>query len=138
MNVRTIVGGIVRLRDRLCLSAMVVITGVCLLCTIFFAYNSSVEQPFLPALVAKTPQRTILVLNVISQISLFCLAEMTRLVMDAVRYSLACSATGTSALSFLALSQATHFLGALCLACAPCGKGVRSGHRVWSAQRCAF
>jgi hypothetical protein len=115
-------------------------TAICMTFTIFFAYNSSLEHPHMASLVAKTPARTILILNLLSQITLFFLAELTTLVMDVTRWALACSATGTSSLTFLALSQATSLLGTLYLSF---GTGTirggfqRNGHRVWGVQRYA-
>jgi hypothetical protein len=100
--------------------------------TIFFAYNNSLENPRVPALIAETPQRSILILNLASQLTLFSLAELTYAVLDATRWALACSTTGISALTFLTLSRTTSLIGAMYLAV-----GGKSGHahRLWGGQR---
>src|SRR5213592_3876402 len=122
---------IFRLRSRFITYTMAIITAICITSTIFFAYNSSLEKPLVASLVAKRPARTILVLNVMSQITLLSLAELTTLVMDAIRWALACGATWMSTFTFLALSQATSFLGALYLSFGSVkigGKFERNGH----------
>ena len=127
-----------RIRDRSIAVLAAIITTVCLTATIFFAYNSSLDHPILTSLVAKSPQRTILILNIMSQVTLFFLAELTKLVLEATRWALACSENGTSALTFLALGQATGLLGALYLSFGPGdigGKVERNGPRVWGIQR---
>ena len=125
-----------RIRSRIIVCAIAFITAICLTATIFFAYNCSLEQPRVPALVAKSPERTILILNVLSQVTLFFLADLTSLVLDATRWALACSTTGTSALTFLILSQATTFLGVLYMSFgSTSGKFGRHNHRLWGVQR---
>ena len=132
--------------NRLAAITVATITVICMTVTIFFAYNCSQEHPRLPGLVAKTPQRTIVILNVLSQLTLFVLAELTTLTMEATRWALACRRSGTSALTFAALSQATSLMGVLYLAFGNSG-GTRgpydrkiksSEHRIWSAQRYTF
>ena len=127
-----------RLRNRLATLVIAFFTVVFMTSTIFFAYNSYLEQPLVPSLVAKTPGRTILILNVMSQFTLFFLAELTRMAMDATRWALACSKRGTSGLTFLALSQATTFLGVLFLSFGKAklpGRVQRNEHRIWGTQR---
>jgi hypothetical protein len=129
-----------RLRSRFIVFTIALITAICLTATIFFAYNSSLEQPRLPSLVAKSPERTILILNVMSQLTLFFLAQFTSLVLEATRWALACSTTGTSALTFLTLSQATTLLGTLYLSFGSDNHGgrvERHKHRLWGGQRCS-
>jgi hypothetical protein len=126
------------LPNRLTAPLIAILTAICMSSTIFFAYNSSLEEPHLAPLVAKNPARTILILNVMSQVTLFALAELTTLVMDATRWALACSNTGISALTFLTLSQATSLLGVLYLSVGNGrvgGKFRRNEHRIWGAQR---
>jgi len=125
-----------RIRSRIIVCGIAFITAICLTATIFFAYNCSLEQPRLPALVAKSPERTILILNVLSQVTLFFLADLTSLVLDATRWALACSTTGTSALTFFILSQATSFLGVLYMSFGSAsGRFGRHNHRLWGVQR---
>lgn len=117
-----------------------ILTAVCMTSTIFYAYNSSLDDPHIASLVAKTPERTILILNIMSQLTLLFLAELTTLAMDATRWALACSAGGAPSLTFLALSRATSLLGALYLSFGPGEMGAkveRNGHRSWGLQRCS-
>ena len=122
------------LRNQIATYLIAIITLICMISTIVFAYNSSLETPLLPTLVAKSPERTILILNIMSQVTLFSLAELTTVTMDATRWALAGSTTGTSALTFLALSKATTLLGALVLSIRN-GKSDGNSHRIWSMQR---
>src|SRR5437868_14223786 len=69
---------------------LAVVTSISMISTIFFAWNSSQEEPHIPTLVAKSPERTILILNVLSQVTLHSLAEFTTVVLDATRWALAC------------------------------------------------
>jgi hypothetical protein len=131
-------GMAIRFRNKFITFMITITTAVCMTFTIFFAYNSSLEHPHMASLVAKTPGRTILILNLLSQITLFFLAELTALVMDATRWALASSTSGTSSSTFLALSQATSLLGTLYLSfgTSKIGGGFeRNGHRVWGVQR---
>lgn len=106
--------------------------------TVFFAYNSSSEQPVSSMLIFERPERSILVLNIVSQITIYCLAELTLSVFDSVRWAFACSTSGISAYTFLALSRATNVIGVLYLIL---GNGVKpgtiqgDGHRLWGGQR---
>ena len=91
------------------------LTAGCMAFTVFFAYNSSLEHPISSKLIFNRPEKSILVLNIASQITIFCLAELTTCVLDAVRWAFACSVTGASAYTFLALSRATNVIGVVCL-----------------------
>ena len=105
--------------------------------TIFFAYNSSLEHPVSPQLIFSRPERSILLLNIASQLTIFCLAELTSCVLEAIRWALACSATGTNAFTFLSLSRATNAFGVLCLLFSRGDdqKFGMGGHRLWGGQR---
>lgn len=111
---------------------MAVVTALCMAFTVFFAYNSSVEQPYLSLFVTKKPERSILILNIASQITIFCLAELTSLVSDWFRWALLRSHGGTSALTFLVLSRMTNIFGALFLSFFP---SKTHSHRKWGLQR---
>lgn len=114
------------------------ITSLCMAFTIFFAYNSSLEQPYSSLFISKKPERSILILNVASQLTVFGLAELTISVLEAVRWTFASSTSGISGLTFIALSRATNFVGALYL-----WMGIRrtpsklrlDGHKIWTGQR---
>ena len=113
-------------------------TALCMAFTIFFAYNSSMERPVSIAFIFQNPERSILALNVLSQVTIFFLSELTTSVLEATRWAFACSASGASAFTFLSLSRATSLVGVLCLLM---GSGPtpykfeRDGHRVWGGQR---
>ena len=105
--------------------------------TIFFAYNSSLDHPVSPSLIFSRPERSVLVLNIASQLTIFCLAELTSCVFEAIRWAFACSAAGTNAFTFLSLSRATNAFGVLCLLFGRSGDHTfgMDGHRLWGGQR---
>jgi len=104
--------------------------------TIFFAYNGSMDHPVAPLLIFKEPSTSILVLNVLSQLTIFFLSEMTIWVFEGLRWSFASSLTGIPAYTFLALSRATSAVGVLFLLFSKNERGVkRDGHRLWGGQR---
>jgi hypothetical protein len=112
------------------------LTAGCMAFTIFFAYNSSLELPISSKLIFNRPEKSILVLNIASQITIFCLAELTICVLDAVRWAFASSVTGASAYTFLALSRATNVIGVICLLLRRDDQKIgRDGHRIWGGQR---
>ena len=117
---------------------LAVLTVVSLAVTIFFAYNCSSPRPISSKLIFKKPANSILALNVLSQITMFCLAELAFCALDVLRWAFASRASGTPAYTFLALSRATNLAGVLCLMC---GKGPNpgrfqpDGHKIWALQR---
>lgn len=117
---------------------LAVLTAICMSFTAFFAYNSSLEHPISSKLIFENPERSILVLNIASQVTIFCLAELTSSVLEAIRWAFACTSSGVAAYTFLALSRATSSIGVLCLIL---GKGAnprkvqRDGHMLWGGQR---
>lgn len=114
---------------------------VCVFFTVFFAFNCSLDHPISQKLTFQKPERNITVLNILSHISMFVLAELTTSVFDMIRWALGSSDFGLSALTFILLSRATNVIGAfyLLLASVPgmskfsgiADKGVR----VWGSQR---
>jgi len=119
-------------RNRWLTLSMGIMTASFLSFTIFFAYNCSSNNPYISLLVFQRPETSILILTVAVQLTIFSLAEFTSAVLDATRWALACSSSGTSALTFLALSRATNFIGAIYLTCTGNGQG---GLRIWGSQR---
>ena len=107
--------------------------------TVFFAYNSALEQPYSPLFISNRPERSILILNIASQVTIFFLAELTSLALDATRWALACSTSGVSALTFVALSRATNMIGTLYLLIGQsqttAGAFQRHSHRLWGLQK---
>jgi len=105
--------------------------------TVFFAYNSSLAAPLSTKLIFNGPATSVLVLNIASQVTIFCLAELTICVFEAIRWAFACGRQGVQGYTFLSLSRATNLLGVLCLmAGAKTAKQNLSGsHRIWGSQR---
>jgi hypothetical protein len=110
-------------------------TVVCISFTTFFAYNGSLEHPFIPGLVFDPPERSILVLNFVSQLSIFLLAELTAAIFEVVRWAFACSSYGVSAFTFLILSRATNAAGALYLLLRGAEGKIGITPRIWGFQR---
>ena len=128
----------IRIRNQRVTIIIALITATLMSFTIFFAYNSSLQNPMLSLFVSKRPERSILILNVASHLTLYALAELTSSVFDAIRWALACHGSGTTALTFITLSRATSFLGSIYLSLGRCdvlGKSPRNDHRVWGGQR---
>jgi hypothetical protein len=110
------------------------VTGITMVFTIYFAFNSSLEQPLSPSLILSKPERTILALNIASQLTIFFLGELFINTFEGVRWALAASAKGVSAFTFLTLGRATTPMGVLCLLGGK--QGARNGgHRLWATQR---
>src|SRR5271170_88579 len=91
------------------------LTAISVSVTVFFAYNSSLDKPVSSRFIFTRPERTIFVLNVLTQITIFCLTEVTLTVFDALRWVFASSSSGISAPTFLVMSRATNITGVLCL-----------------------
>ena len=117
---------------------LALLSTISMLVTVLFAYNSSLERPFSEKFVFEKPERTIFMLNVLTQITIFCLAELTSTVFDTIRWVFACSNSGISAPTFLVMSRATNIIGILCLIL---GRGAKprriqpDGHKLWGCQR---
>jgi hypothetical protein len=116
---------------------LAVFTCGAMIFTVFFAYNSSLAVPLSTKLIFDKPATSVLVLNVASQVTIFCLAELTICVFEAIRWAFACSSRGVQGYTFLSLSRATNLLGVLCLLTgATTSKQPLSGsHRLWGSQR---
>ena len=116
---------------------LAVLTAAAMAFTTVFAYNSSLEHPVSRNLIFARPERSILVLNIFSQLTIFCLAELTICVFEAIRWALACSKAGVPAFTFLSLSRATNAFGVICILLGGNGdqKFGRDGHRLWGSQR---
>lgn len=126
------------IRRRSFVLLLALLTAASLSFTVFFAYNSSLEIPISKTLILQRPETSILVLNILSHITMFCIAELTFCVLELLRWAFACSSSGSSAYTFLALSRATNMAAVFCLVL---GKGPEprrlrgSGHRVWGSQK---
>lgn len=77
----------VRLRGQGLTITIALVTALLMSFTIFFGYNSSLQKPVLSLFVSKRPERSILILNVASNLTLFALAELTSSVCDTVRWA---------------------------------------------------
>jgi hypothetical protein len=118
---------------------LVILTALTMSFTVFFAYNSSLPEPISRNLIFAKPERSILVLNLASQITIFCLAELTSSVLEVLRWALACTVHGVSAHTFLALGRSTNVVGVLFILFGRGAKGKasvqRDSHRLWGSQR---
>lgn len=113
---------------QLCTLLLVILTAMTMSFTIFFAYNSSLAKPISRKLIPAEPERAVLVLNLASQITIFCLAELTTSVLEGLRWALACTPPGVSAHTFLALGRSTNVVGVLFLL-------FGKGNKFWGSQR---
>ena len=123
-----------------CTVLLAVVSVICMTLTVLLAYNSSLEQPFMSNLHFHKPQRTVLVLNIATQVTIFSLSELTFSILDSIRWAFACSKTGVSAVTFLSLSRATNIAGVIYLILGAGAAPIRfrrDGHRVWGLQRYA-
>lgn len=117
---------------------LAVLSATCMFFTIFFVYNSSLSNPYLPDLVFKRTERIILVLSIMSQATVFLLAELTTAALEAVRWAFVCSPSGISAVTFLSLSRATNLMGTINLLGATGSSPWRfqnDDHRLWGMQK---
>ena|SRR5271170_3118392 len=117
---------------------LVVLTAFTISFTVFFAYNSSLPEPISRKLIFAKPERSILVLNLASQITIYCLAELTSSVLEVLRWALACTVPGVSARTFLVLGRSTNVAGVLFILFGrgAQGKGLqRDSHRLSGSQR---
>jgi hypothetical protein len=125
------------LRNQIPILCLAVLTAIVMTFTVFLAINSTLEHPVSQRLVATTPERSILVLNIASQITIFLLAETTHWVFEAVRWAMASSASGIAAYTFLLLSRATSVAGVIYMMFGrPAKSGIqKDGFRLWGGQR---
>jgi hypothetical protein len=118
--------------------ALTCLTTGCLAFTFFFACNISAEQPVATNLIFDQPNNSVLALNILSQISMFLLYELTTALLEAIRWTITCTESGSSAFTFLILSRATNIIGVFSLLMS---KGTtpgtiqKDGHRLWGIQR---
>jgi hypothetical protein len=115
--------------------------------TIYFAYNASLESPLSDWLIFSRPELTILVLSGSSQITIFLLGVFTDGLLENVRWAFASGDDGVSALSTLALSPATGYIGVLVLLFSGLGwphsgkekwkikAPLMDNYRIWGCQR---
>jgi hypothetical protein len=127
------------LRNQVPILLLAVVTAMVMSFTVFLAYNSTLEHPLSQKLVATTPEQSILILNIASQITIFCLGETTHWVFETVRWALASSQSGIAAYTFLLLSRATSVAGVIYMMFGrPASVGFqKDGYRIWGSQRYA-
>jgi hypothetical protein len=89
--------------------ALVAVTCASVGFTIFFAHNCSLEAPRSRTLIFSDPKRTILALNILSQITIFLLSQLTNGLFENVRWAFASSKRGIPALSFYAMGPSTRY-----------------------------
>lgn len=114
--------------------ATALLSGICAIFTIIFAYNCSLPNPISTMLLPSRSEDTLLILNILSHGSLQLLALLTSQAFEAARWAMASSKNGISASSFLVLSRATNLIGVFDLVK---GHGVLQldRHQVWGLQR---
>lgn len=133
------------LRSQFSIWSLAIFTSSWVAFTVYFAYNCSLEVPQAETLIFSEPQWTILTLAILSQLTIFLLAELTNSVFEIVRWTFVSSERGLPALSFFALGTSTTSLGLLMVLwngfknhqsnCNSQRKWLRDGPRVWSFQR---
>ena len=113
-------------------------TATSLVFTVFFAYNSCLDYPIVRSLIFTCPERTILMLNVLSQVTIFLLGELMSSIFEITRWAFVSRDTGIPAYTFLILSRATSIIGVVMLLFARTvskSKFQIDGHRFWGTQR---
>jgi hypothetical protein len=117
---------------------LALLSAITLSATVFFAYNSSLENPFSARLIFEKPERSIFVLIALTQITIFFLYELTSTVFDTLRWVFACGDSGISAPTFLVMGRATSIIGVLFLILRKGAKPrriQRDGHKLWGCQK---
>ena len=117
---------------------LVLLSASWIIFTFYFAYNCTVHDPPSPSLVFAKPEKTILLLSLLSQGTIFLLGELSAAVLEAVRWARCSSQSGITAFSFLVLSRGTGLAGVLRLLWKT-NSGSSSVsmncHLVWALQR---
>ena len=104
--------------------------------TIFFAWNSTLVDPFMQSMLPSMPSHTITALNILSHVTVFLLQIFTSIVFEALRWAFACREHGISSFSFMVMSRAIAPLGVMYLLFFDCAAGsFWTGHRLWGFQR---
>lgn len=120
--------------------AMTCFTSIWVIFTIFFIYNSTATIPLCQSLLFENPARTITVLTIELQLATLLLQILSSDAFEAIRWALAGSTHGISALAFFILSRATNIFGVFYVLFqkSPLGMPRRllSGHCFWGCQRC--
>jgi len=115
---------------------LMTLTSVWLGFTMFFAWNSTLSNPFVRNIMPSGPAQTITVLNILSHITVFLLQVLTSSVFEILRWAFASTKAGVSAFGFLTMSRATGPLGVLYLLFFDSKTGnFWTGHRLWGVQR---
>lgn len=81
--------------------------------TIYYAYNCFQDVPLSQRLLHHDPQKTIRTINVLSQVTMLLLGNLTDEVFENVRWAFAGSKRGVTALCFFALASSTSYRGVL-------------------------
>ena len=105
--------------------------------TIFFAWNSTVVDPFIPSLLPLSKASyTLTIINILSHGTVMLLQSLASSVFETIRWARACSDQGISSFGFLVLSRATAPLGVGYLLLSNFGTGTFwNEHRLWGFQR---
>jgi len=105
--------------------------------TIFFAWDSTVVDPFVPTLLPLSrASYTLTIINILSHGTVMLLQSLASSVFETIRWARACSAQGISSFGFLVLSRATAPLGVSYLLLSNSATGTFwNEHRLWGLQR---
>ena len=118
--------------------SMAILSSASVACTIYFAYISSQNGPIA---IFSNPLRTVLALNVLSQITVYLLGSLADNLLDNIRWALASSDNGISALTFLVLSPSTTSWALLAMLFKRSQlksvrhRGCPFGHQIWGSQK---
>ena len=107
---------------------LLIATSMWISATICFAFLSSSHSP---RSVFSKPEKTILALNIASNLSALLLGTLVHVASDTLRWSFAASSSGVGARTFLSLSKATSLYGVVILLSSRAGLS----HRIWGFQR---
>jgi hypothetical protein len=117
--------------------ALLLFTLVWIAGTAFFAYNSTLVNPFSTGLFLSNPSNTVAALNVLSHIAVLLLQSVTASLFEKIRWALAGRPRGISAFGFLTLSPATSPIAVIRLMCNIAGRGTGfiAMYQLWGFQR---
>ena len=106
-----------------------VASSICLIAAISFSFATSATPPYTPF---RNPSRSVLVVNILSNLSVLLLAGFMMELNEKLRWFLASRSSGVNFVSFLGLSRATSDLGVLRMLFT---KAMELMDRLWCLQR---
>jgi len=118
------------------LTIWTVVTIICTVFTIIYAYNASLASPFCPGILPSDPSQTIRILNILSHVIVFLLQTLTAGLFETIRWVFA-ARNGVTAFTFMSLSSGTSILGVLYLLFRRANSSLNwtTSHHIWGFQR---